>query len=265
MGVFDSVFQRLFHRQESGSWQASTHQEEAESLRRVEYVEEDSKEAFDEDGAERRNPVCPASVSQTPDDVEGFRVIYRLPFYADLVKLEGLSEEEQKEAVGKLIDEGRCYEPHLVVDIHSKGNFFSSTLSNFFETDILFDGVRIRSMEGFLQSLKTPDREEQKRICLLVGKEAKKAGLEVPGFDQKTLWWNGQKIDRFSEEYTELLKRAYRTQFEQNEEFREALIKSRNRTLIHSIGNNKKSETILTADEFTGILEEIRAEYRKSL
>lgn len=261
MGVF-TFFHKVFGTQEEKN---QCIRKEAELFRQKKLAGENSMKVFDEDGEERRNPICPSSVSQTPDDVEGFRVIYRLPFYADLEKLEDLSEEEQKKAVEKLIDEGRCYDPHLVVDIHSKGNFFGETLSNFFETDILFDGVRIRSMEGFLQSLKTPDREKQKRICLLVGKEAKKEGLEVPGFDQKTLWWNGQRIDRFSEEYTELLKRAYRVQFEQNEEFRDALIKSGNRKLIHSIGNNKKSETILTADEFTGILEEIRTEYRKSI
>ena len=64
------------------------------------------------------------------------------------------------------------------------------------------------------------------------------------------LWWMGVEYGRKSEEYQELLNRAYKAMFEQNEGFRKALLATRNAVLTHSIGNNKEAETVLTEREF---------------
>lgn len=47
-------------------------------------------------------------------------------------------------------------------------------LSNFSAFSFEIDGIKCASMEGFLQSLKFEDIEEQEKVCLLVGFQAKK-------------------------------------------------------------------------------------------
>lgn len=150
------------------------------------------------------------------------------------------------------------------IDIYSKGAFPSNVLSNFHKSKFKLDGIQINSMEGFLQSLKTSDPKLQKKICKMVGKEAKNAGnmLNEAGFDRKTLHWNGKIIDRFSYEYQELLKRAYNAKFENDALFRKAIAATEGKTLIHSIGLQKEQETILTEKEFINMLELLKAKIK---
>ncbi|MBQ3102498.1 hypothetical protein IJC60_05800 [bacterium] len=148
-----------------------------------------------------------------------------------------------------------------IIDIHSKGAFPSNVLSNFHKSKFELDGIKINSMEGFLQSLKTPDQKLQKKICKMVGKDAKIAGttLKETGFDGKTLHWNGKTLDRFSEDYQELLKRAYDAKFKKDSLFRKAIAATDGKTLTHSIGLQNKEETILTEKEFINMLELLKA------
>lgn len=201
---------------------------------------------------------CPGCVDCTPQDVSGVKV-QRKTLYAFCRELtKGKTLEEKMFYKKKFIEYGLWFDPKQTVDIYSRGDLEQRTLSNFDETDFKLDGVRIASMEGFLQSLKTPDIKEQKRICSLIGKKAKDAGLAVPNFDGEHLYWQGKTINRFSEEYHTLLRRAYRARFENDPLFREMLEESKNKKLIHSIGNNNSKETILTTDEFIGFLRELQ-------
>ena len=86
----------------------------------------------------------------------------------------------------------------------------------------------------------------------------KKAGLAVAGFDGKHLYWHGETIDRFSEQYHVLVRRAYHARFEQDNLFRKALMEAKNKQLLHTIGNNDPKVTILTVDEFIGFLQELQ-------
>ena len=147
------------------------------------------------------------------------------------------------------------------IDIYSKGEFPISLLSNFSETDFNLDGVRIKSMEGFLQSLKTPDKERQTEICLMEGTRAKGIGKKLNKnrkFDFKHLYWNGQNIDRFSADYQNLLKRAYEERYNSDELFRLALDSTKGCILKHSLGEKDKMRTLLTEEEFISILTELR-------
>lgn len=145
------------------------------------------------------------------------------------------------------------------IDIHSKGSFPSNVLSNFHESKFTLDGIQINSMEGFLQSLKTSDINLQNKICQLTGKFAKQAGEDLAlQFDHKTVFWQGKIIDRFSEDYDNLLQRAYRAKFDQDLLFRSALEATKDKTLIHSIGKHSKEETILTEEEFINLLNHLR-------
>ena len=145
-----------------------------------------------------------------------------------------------------------------IIDIESRGCFPSRILSNLYPAEFEFENVKMNSMEGFLQSLKTPDEILQKEIQLLSGKEAKKAGGLMSQFDGKNLYWQGKIIDRYSDEYQQLLRRCFRAKWEQNETFRDALVSTKGKDLIHSIGKQNKEETILTEEEYITLLKELR-------
>lgn len=141
------------------------------------------------------------------------------------------------------------------VDIHSKRRGVAGRLSNFTRRSFDFDGIACRSIEGVLQSLKFENAGEQKIVCGLWGVQAKFAG-ELGGDwkNTQTLYWNGQRYSRGSEEYQALLARLYDEVYRQDEQFREDIRKSAGYKLVHSIGNPDPRDTVLTAQEFIGQL-----------
>lgn len=145
------------------------------------------------------------------------------------------------------------------MDIKSNKKYPSSALSNFAPHPFELDGVKCSSMEGFLQSLKFKNPAMQEEVCKLVGFAAKKKGSKKNWKDN--LWWRGEPIDRFSDEYQELLDRAYDAMGE-NSSFRKALLASGDAVLTHSIGKRKKKDTILTVREFCGRLMMLRAKIK---
>jgi hypothetical protein len=77
------------------------------------------------------------------------------------------------------------------------------------------------------------------------------------------VWWKGVAIDRQSEDYQKLLRKAYQAMFDQSERFRAALMQTRGITLVHSSGEENPYKTILTAQEFCQILTGMRDSYDK--
>jgi len=112
-------------------------------------------------------------------------------------------------------------------------------------------------MEGFLQSLKFKNPDMQKEVCKLVGIKAKMKGKNKNWYRDGKLYWQGKEIDRFSQEYQELLDRAYNA-LAKNRKFQKALLASGNAQLTHSIGKGRMKETILTKSEFCSRLMNIR-------
>ena len=143
------------------------------------------------------------------------------------------------------------------MDIGSGNGFPSATLSNFSPHPFVFDGVECNSMEGLLQSFKFSNPEMQKEVCKLVGKQAKFKGKKKKWFKTQILYWQGKEFKRDSEEYQELLDRAFDA-LATNEGFKKALLATGNSTLTHSIGKTKQSETVLTRAEFCSRLTKIR-------
>lgn len=135
------------------------------------------------------------------------------------------------------------------MDIGSGNSYPAAALSNFSPHLFVIDGVQCASMEGFLQSLKFESVDMQNYVCTLVGKAAKFKGKGKKWFRTQTLYWRGQPIARDSEEYQQLLDRAYTAMYS-NESFRKALEASKGCTLTHSIGKNNIRETVLTTSEF---------------
>ena len=148
------------------------------------------------------------------------------------------------------------------MEIGSGAGFPGDALSNFAPHPFVIDGVECASMEGFLQSLKFSNPDMQREVCKLVGKAAKFKGKPKKWYRTQTLYWMGKEYKRDSEEYQELLDRAYDA-LSQNTGFQRALLATGNATLTHSIGKNKQSETVLTVKEFISRLYKIRARLEK--
>lgn len=145
------------------------------------------------------------------------------------------------------------------MNIKSGCGYPASALSNFAPHRFTIDGVECASMEGFLQSLKFKDPEMQKHVCTLVGAKAKYKGKGKQWYRTQKLYWQGKEIDRHSDDYQQLLDRAYEA-LSKNEGFRKALIATGNAVIKHSIGKSKPSETVLTESEFCGRLMKLRKE-----
>jgi predicted NAD-dependent protein-ADP-ribosyltransferase YbiA (DUF1768 family) len=146
------------------------------------------------------------------------------------------------------------------MDIKSGKGYPESSLSNFAPHPFEIDGVKCNSMEGFLQSLKFKNPDMQVEVCKLVGFDAKKKGKNKKW--DRTLWWRGKEVDRFSKEYQLLLDKAYNA-LGKNNKFRKALLATGDATLTHSIGKRKEQDTILTRNEFCGRLLTLRKKMKK--
>lgn len=146
------------------------------------------------------------------------------------------------------------------LDIRSNGMYPSGVLSNLCSNAFRMDGVLCNSMEGFLQSLKHHEIDKQRQLCQMKGGNARKRSVTSWQTDQ-IVWWQGKAIDRQSQDYQRLLRRAYQAMFDQNERFRAALMATRGITLTHTTGESDPFKTILTASELCSILTEIRDNY----
>lgn len=143
------------------------------------------------------------------------------------------------------------------MDIGSGTGYPSSSLSNFAPHPFVIDDVLCNSMEGFLQSLKFSSEEMQKYVCTLVGKAAKFKGKKKKWYTDQLLYWKGKKYARKSNEYQNLLNKAYNALYE-NSGFRKALESTKGCVLTHSMGKNDKSKTVLTTQEFCSRLMYLR-------
>ena len=149
------------------------------------------------------------------------------------------------------------------MDIGSGSGYPESSLSNFAPHPFEIDGVKCNSMEGFLQSLKFENPDMQVFVCQLVGKAAKFKGKKKKWWRTQTLYWRGKTIPRDSEEYQQLLDRAFDA-LSENQSFCSALLATGKATLTHSIGKSNQSETVLTKQEFCSRLTKIRSRLTES-
>lgn len=135
----------------------------------------------------------------------------------------------------------------------------ASRLSNFSANSFVIDGEEMASVEGFVQGIKFPEE------CLIrlrsfrsTGKEAKLHGVSAKN---EFVWWKGQTIPYGSSEHNQLIERAIRAKFSQNEDAMRALASTGNLTLTHELGSLESPATSLPAVVFCDILTRIRKEY----
>ena len=143
------------------------------------------------------------------------------------------------------------------MDVGSGSKYPAGALSNFSPHPFSIDGVECNSMEGWLQSLKFKSVEMQAEVCKLVGFAAKRKGRKKNWQQSQTLYWRGVEYNRRSDEYQELLDRAYTAMYK-NTKFKKALEASKPANLTHSIGKSKESDTVLTTREFCSRLTKLR-------
>ena len=129
-------------------------------------------------------------------------------------------------------------------------NSLSKALSNLFPYEFEFKGHHLHSLESFFQGIKFPDPETQKLVFAYQGLNAVHIQITSDYDWKKTgfIYWQGQKINRFSAEYDYLVDEVYIAAI-QNPLFRQAL-KKVDRPILHSIGKEKKDETVFTRYEF---------------
>lgn len=147
---------------------------------------------------------------------------------------------------------------YIVMDIGKGSGGVSGRLSNFTPRRFVFDEVECYSIEGVLQSFKFKNPEMQKEVCKLVGSAAKFKGKKKNWRESQILYWQGKEYKRDSAEYQDLLNRLYQSVYDQNEGFRKDLNSCRGVTFTHSLGKHKKSETVLTSQEFCSRLTKLR-------
>lgn len=131
-------------------------------------------------------------------------------------------------------------------------------VSNFNPYTFVFRGVECASIEGLLQSTKCKDPEVQLKIVKLHGIKAKRKGQKKKWWLTKTLYWLGQPMHRHSDEYQSFISDAYHELYHQNSLFREALKKTGELKLVHTVGKTDPNFTILTELEFVTILNTLR-------
>ncbi len=153
------------------------------------------------------------------------------------------------------------------LDILSRAAWPSCQLSNFAVHSFVFDGVECRSMEGFLQSLKFQDPEDQRTICALSGADAKKAGQSArPDWRlSQTLWWKGKPLNRAEADYQAHVAAAYDAMFAQNPSLQFTLLVTDRLKLTHSIGVRDPQQTVLTEQEFWQQLVRLRHRMTRNL
>ena len=151
----------------------------------------------------------------------------------------------------------------LYIDVHSKKAYPSNALSNFAEHPFLLDGVKIRCVEGLLQSLKVPPAM-QAEVCQMDARSAKLLGSRYDWRENGAVFhWNGRYFSRYSREYHAFLNRVYDSLVDQSEEYAEALRDSGYAVLWHSIGKLKRKDTCLTTLEFVALLYRARKRARQ--
>jgi len=146
-----------------------------------------------------------------------------------------------------------------ILNIGSKSDDWRARrLSNFSNDPFILDGERIASVEGFIQGTKFPEGHPiRQQAFQSVGVEAKRLGKEA---ERKLVWWKGQAIAYGSTRHRQLIERAIRAKFEQNNEAMKALLASEKMMLTHDLGEPDPPNASLPAKVFCNILTKIREE-----
>ena len=146
------------------------------------------------------------------------------------------------------------------LDLHYRSdNELAKSLSNLYPYTFLMDGYMIRSMEGFLQSIKVKDFEEKIKLWRMFGVKCWKYGQQFNDWKETQILYDnfGKPINRHSPEYDFLIQKAFDCLFT-NEDFRDKMKQSMGYRVTHSMGKTDKTDSVLTKDEYIANIERLR-------
>lgn len=130
-----------------------------------------------------------------------------------------------------------CREPLNVVSTSTDP--LARIISNLATTPFELDGRRYLSIESFWQGLKFPSETERQRLAAHEGPRARSEGLRQKY--EKTISYHGQDIAVGAWDHWQLMEKACRAKFQQNEDARSALLATGDRPLIHVVRRDSRS------------------------
>lgn len=142
---------------------------------------------------------------------------------------------------------------------------YSKALSNLFPYTFYFKNKKVFSIESVLQGLKYKNKKEQDFALMYFGLDSNTIKI-CSSYDwTKTgiLYWQGREIVRSSKEYDDFVEELYISAL-QNPLYRNVLKKIDKPYILHSIGVEEKSKTVLTRYEFEYMLNSLRAYLQKT-
>lgn len=112
-------------------------------------------------------------------------------------------------------------------------------IGNFADAPFDLDRVRYQSVESFWQSLKFDSRAERLEVAAMPGGTARRAG-EKKGYGA-TVRYDGRDIVVGTWDHWQLMERACRAKFDQNEDARAALLGTGTRPLEHRVRRDSRT------------------------
>jgi predicted NAD-dependent protein-ADP-ribosyltransferase YbiA (DUF1768 family) len=148
-----------------------------------------------------------------------------------------------------------CREP---INVTSRSPDPVRLIANFAPTPFMLDGAHYACVEAFWQALRfSPD--ERERIAAMDGATAKRESVRYPYGASVT--YDGQAIPVGTYEHWQLMRRACKAKFEQNENARAALLGTGTRPLVHLVRPDSRTiPGVVMAD----IWMKLRADLRRA-
>lgn len=150
-----------------------------------------------------------------------------------------------------------CREPLNVVS--TSADPLARIISNLATTPFELDGRRYLSVESFWQGLKFPSEAERRRLAGHEGPRARSEGLRQKY--EKTISYGGQEIAVGAWDHWQLMEKACRAKFQQNDDARSALLATGERPLVHVVRRDSRS---IPGVIMAQIWMRLRAEVRKA-
>ncbi|OHA52198.1 MAG: hypothetical protein A3A97_04810 [Candidatus Terrybacteria bacterium RIFCSPLOWO2_01_FULL_40_23] len=145
------------------------------------------------------------------------------------------------------------------------GDWRARRLSNLSDDPFILDGVRLASVEGFIQGIKFPVGDPLRKLAFLsVGMTAKRLSRQADR-QSRWVWWNGREYPYGAFVHHKLIERAIRAKFEQNARAMKALLGIGDSKLVHELGHSEGLRTSLPATVFCDILTRIREETSRAV
>ena len=143
-------------------------------------------------------------------------------------------------------------------------NSLGRVLSNLYPIQFKFRGKKVNSIEGVLQGIKYKDKKIQNLVLKYSGADAyhtRAANTDDFWGNEGFLYWQGKPIKRDSKDYQTFLDELYLSA-SKNPIYKRALLATKNLYLLHHIGCEDITQTVLTRYEYELRLNSLR-EYLK--